>query len=235
MYEPKLGRFLSRDPLPENGVELLYPVPEMTRYAYVRNNPAKQDDPSGMQAGGTCKVELRCIRLGFPFIGPRHCGLTISDSKGTEKFHVVGKGDCSLTDDEPRFGPLTSYTTPVTWSNLDEKVCQCIRSTAALINVEAKKGKLPYTAVPAKACGKFGSTCNSNYITKCLLQHCGLIDDVSWGWGATPYGWDHRMTKCLEWHYEEHTVTSKGERWTICECVCDVEENIDDAWCAPSL
>ena len=49
MYEPKLGRFLSRDPLPQNGVELLYPFPDLTRYAYVRNNPVNLTDQSGLQ------------------------------------------------------------------------------------------------------------------------------------------------------------------------------------------
>lgn len=49
MYEPKLGRFLSRDPRPENGIELLYPFPNMTRYAYVQSSPITFSDPSGLQ------------------------------------------------------------------------------------------------------------------------------------------------------------------------------------------
>lgn len=39
MYEPKLGRFLSRDPLPENGTALLYPFPDMTQFASGEQTP----------------------------------------------------------------------------------------------------------------------------------------------------------------------------------------------------
>jgi len=48
MYEPTLGRFLSRDPKPENGIELLYPFPDMTKYGYAANNPINRTDPSGL-------------------------------------------------------------------------------------------------------------------------------------------------------------------------------------------
>jgi RHS repeat-associated protein len=50
MYDPRLGRFLSRDPLPENGLELFHPFPDMTPYLYVRNNPITRLDPSGLLA-----------------------------------------------------------------------------------------------------------------------------------------------------------------------------------------
>jgi len=58
MYQQELGRFMSRDPLSEDGVEILYPVPDMRGYqpqdnrehpyAYVRNNPTNAVDPSGL-------------------------------------------------------------------------------------------------------------------------------------------------------------------------------------------
>jgi len=46
-YDPLQGRFRSRDPVPENGVEFLHLFPDMTKYAYVKNNPVNQTDPSG--------------------------------------------------------------------------------------------------------------------------------------------------------------------------------------------
>ena len=70
MYQPTLGRFLSRDPLSQNGVEVLTDtgiyadrLAAMTanprfyggnwehRYVYARNNPVWYTDPSGLQPG----------------------------------------------------------------------------------------------------------------------------------------------------------------------------------------
>lgn len=68
MYQPTLGRFLSRDPLSENGVDVLtdtgfysHRLAAMSAdpwfyggnwehpYVYARNNPANWEDPSGLQ------------------------------------------------------------------------------------------------------------------------------------------------------------------------------------------
>jgi len=58
MYQPKLARFMSRDPLPDSGVTVLSPVPDLRRrstteaytqpYVYVFNNPINLADPSGL-------------------------------------------------------------------------------------------------------------------------------------------------------------------------------------------
>lgn len=58
MYQQELGRFMSRDPLSQDGVTVLHPVPDMRGfqsvgnyehpYAYVRNNPMNAVDPSGL-------------------------------------------------------------------------------------------------------------------------------------------------------------------------------------------
>lgn len=60
MYEPTLARFMSRDPLPQNGVDIFCPVPDMRKYwynqireheyVYVLNDPVNRTDPSGLQA-----------------------------------------------------------------------------------------------------------------------------------------------------------------------------------------
>ncbi len=69
MYQPTLGRFLSRDPLSENGVDVLtdtgfysdrlaamnanpwyYGGNWEHPYVYARNNPLRYTDPSGLRA-----------------------------------------------------------------------------------------------------------------------------------------------------------------------------------------
>jgi hypothetical protein len=63
MYEPTLGRFLARDPLPPNGQQILYPFPDMSSrrqissagvgfypnaYAYAASNPTNFRAPRGV-------------------------------------------------------------------------------------------------------------------------------------------------------------------------------------------
>lgn len=55
-YDPKLGRFISEDPIPLDERE----VEELNAYTYVRNNPVNFVDPEGLQA---------CLIIGrTPFI-----------------------------------------------------------------------------------------------------------------------------------------------------------------------
>jgi RHS repeat-associated protein len=67
MYQPSLGRFLSRDPILADGPQILYPFPDMTTasasefvglYSYVSNNPINLVDPSGLGA-----LEQICLKI----------------------------------------------------------------------------------------------------------------------------------------------------------------------------
>jgi len=60
MYVPKLARFLSRDRLGVGGIDLLDSPPVLDPYRYVRNNPSRHTDPSGL---GPCIA----ITLGAPW------------------------------------------------------------------------------------------------------------------------------------------------------------------------
>jgi RHS repeat-associated protein len=80
MYQPTLGRFLSRDPLPQDEAQILYPFPTMNAlsnapavnefdfdyenaYGYVRNNPVNAVDPAGAfpcNAAQTRRCNAQC-------------------------------------------------------------------------------------------------------------------------------------------------------------------------------
>ncbi len=62
MYEPTLGRFLSRDPIAENVAEILYPFPGLGQipsnlYVYVGNRPVTLSDPSGLDPKKPCSTK----------------------------------------------------------------------------------------------------------------------------------------------------------------------------------
>jgi hypothetical protein len=63
MYMPTLARFMSRDPVREDGVDLLYPPPELDPYRYVHNNPVNLSDPSGL-ACPPCPVPWKAQPVG---------------------------------------------------------------------------------------------------------------------------------------------------------------------------
>jgi len=95
MYQPKLARFMWRDPLPENGPDIFYPVPDMRQFAssqrsfeqpyvYVQNDPVNCADPSGLDGGPSHPYPK------FP--GSQKCD-PASDNVGT----LLGINCCLLT------------------------------------------------------------------------------------------------------------------------------------------
>jgi RHS repeat-associated protein len=82
MYQPTLGRFLSRDPLSANGVDVLtdtgfygdrlaamranpwyYGGNWENPYVYAKNNPTNLVDPSGLQADSITNAIRACMQL----------------------------------------------------------------------------------------------------------------------------------------------------------------------------
>jgi len=74
MYMPTLARFASRDPVNENGVDLLYPPPVLDPYRYVQNNPVNYVDPSGLACPGCTPPWKVQPVAGFEFQYGCYCG-----------------------------------------------------------------------------------------------------------------------------------------------------------------
>jgi hypothetical protein len=179
----------------------------------ISHTPPVVEDPN------TCQVQLQCAFIGNPiwftgtFFGVAlHCGLRVTHN-GHVTFHHVATPDSCRVDPRPATGRYFSpYRVFAEWSFADDKVCRCIKATSAAI----PGGK--YHPIPGNdPCGG-PPTCNSNYVTKCLMNHCGL--DFSWNWAWEPVGWDHRMAVCID-----------VRRTSTC-CWCNKWQTIDDTWCA---
>ena len=246
MYQPTLGRFLSRDPLPANGPQILHPFPDMkssafqtmgglsaSSYVYARSNPVNLADPLGLQPDqrapgpGRCTINVVCARLvlGIFGLGPKHCGIETVDSRGIARVFHVFSGTCAVYPKRPQLGLTGDYFVAASFVGTDRD-CACIADTAALITSRG----LPYEPVPSNdPCGLSASTCNSNYTSKCLLRNCGLGDvDWSTSWFGTPVGWDHRMSTCVV-----PKVILHGEKSCATECKCLEWRSDDTRWCGP--
>ena len=192
MYEPKLGRFQSRDPLPENGVELLHPMPDMRRfvrrtapddnsYWYVENNPVNSVDPSGAQGVSepTCEIAIHC----WTYLKQRHCGFTL-----------YVNGIPIYIDGGPLANGCVGFTAGVPTGKPDYKEgdrtkhpwkdCWCLYSFALD----------PVNSNPA-TCEEYHWYCtNSNWMMNCASQACNIT--VTW-MSKPPIGLD--CWKCFKW------------------------------------
>ena len=208
----------------------------------MKNRPANLTDFSGRMAipvsasssarsddGSTaafCRVDLACVHLGLPGVGPRHCGLEVHEPNGITYYHVVAETMGFNLQDRCVFdtgridppGPDWWYIV-ATWSDPTGSLCSCIRQKAATLVA----AKLPYTPIPDNVIcdGVMVGTCNSNYSTHCLMSACGIDHDFGGLFGA-PIGWDHRIKKCIRF-----------ERTGGC-CRCVETKEVDGEWCDPA-
>jgi len=190
MYQPTLGRFLSRDPLSANGVDVLtdagfygnrlaamrgnpwyYGGNRENSYAYARNNPVNWIDPSGR----ICQIGIHCYSASGDISGSggvgTHCGLTVTDN--THTFWIDGQWKNGVTIHYDRH-PRPEYNpTEYPQSPFPDSVCTCLKNYATTFN----SAKLPYDA----SCG------NSNWAANCMAKQCNI--SVTWGSGA-PLGWN---------------------------------------------
>jgi RHS repeat-associated protein len=221
-YDAGIGRWLSVDP--DTFVD------SINEFVYVENRPLRFVDPTGTQnitapASGPCKIEVECVKLlGIGGYGlAEHCGLKITTPNGTViRYHVLGGigAKCDIVNGQASLGGVSgSYYVRDTFVT-GPSACKCIAANAARITA----ANLPYKAVPASSCWGGEPTCNSNYVTKCLLRHCGIESRIDNYW-FKPVGWGHRMERCTSRKY----IIGP---FAVC-CWCLNWESVDDAWCSP--
>jgi len=182
MYQPTLGRFLSRDPLSENGVDVLtdtgfyadrlaamsakpwtYGGNWEHPYVYARNNPTRYVDPSGLK----CQIAVHCssvVRFGITL--GTHCGLNISDDQGNTSLDGVG-GDVNQIVLNQNFGKVGPYV------NYPDSTCKCLRDYVSQFN--AAKARRTQTQG------------NSNWALYCMVHHCWF--SIDWGRSSPPIGY----------------------------------------------
>ena len=163
-------------------------------FVYLHNNPVKADDRpgDGRQRTGSieapsdpskCKIGLDCNQVASSEAssGPYHCGIVISyyNRAGTvvvDRLHSLGffnpKGrafGCHVLTNPPSIiGTFHTYDV----TEHPKSDCDCILATAAIVN--AHIGTNNYRAAPVNDACSRKTECNSNYISKCLLRHCGI-------------------------------------------------------------
>ena len=189
VYDPKLGRWLQRDPAgvsysSSNRHDSVVATPEMggadadwgkdfaNLYHYARASPATRLDPSGLR----CCIAVRCgdvYRLGIK-VGT-HCGLVFCEN--TACFVYDGSGGTIHKPGIRRYVPPRkgSSTGPMNCS-FPDSTCKCLRDEQRRWN----EMKIPRDHTCA----------NSNWHLKCVTSKCGI--SISWGSGRfeKPIGWD---------------------------------------------
>jgi RHS repeat-associated protein len=134
MYQPTLGRFLSRDPLSENGVDVLtdtgfysdrlaamsanpwfYGGNWMHPYVYADNNPARYVDPSGQLTVTTLQNHLNApcggvsaIAWDFTLAKPAPCNGYMVQQIDLRCNYIGCKGGCDCPNTSP-VNPTVTY------------------------------------------------------------------------------------------------------------------------------
>ena len=209
MYQPTLGRFLSRDPLSADGVDVLLSngwfdeqMTEMrNQYGYVSNSPVNYVDPNGMRqqptkaptgpaaaAPGTCMIGVHCGSVWLGGVIPTlnmHCGFTITDATGAT-YLLDGAAIDHWPIDRLLIKLLYEpsgfvWDFPAKQKSFPSSVCACLLSYALKFTA-AKKTYDPF-------CG------NSNWALRCMVDNCGL--KLTFNSFDPPLGYD--CQECVQW------------------------------------
>jgi hypothetical protein len=199
MYQPTLARFLSRDPLSQNGVDVLtdtglysdrlaamsgdpwyYGGNWGNPYVYARNNPVRYTDPSGLE------VTIRCgpvTRYGVTW--GYHCAVVVECNGKTCRYEgggeqTVGR-DPGYPDRPVPTRRCTSKPMPMLPGEHEYKVCNpwraCENEMKCLDNAFNRILQLPYRRLGP----------NSNTYAKNLLCACSLsFKPFLWPAGRDP-------------------------------------------------
>ena len=135
-------------------------------------------------------------------------------------FHVASPDDCTPDPVRAEGWLFGHYAVWKEWSLADDKVCQCIENTAAAIPPGI------YDPIPQNSPCGLKPTCNSNYVAKCLLSHCGL--DATFP-GKDSVGWNHRMKTCTKFVETGDKDPDTPEPYC---CTCLQWRTDDAAWCS---
>jgi RHS repeat-associated protein len=195
---PKLGRWLSRDPVGERSGPHLYlfvsndPVDKVDFLGLFPNPFVPQPPPPGNIPNPPvgpfmhCSVALRC---GPAFSGQDHCGLVIAI--GNAVFNLDGAGG-SINFRFLTPGSSNDATGP--WADNPPSVCECLLASV-----------LPWNS---KNIPRDSLCANSNWNLKCAIQGCGVA--IDWGDQEVPIGFDG-CPECVRYEFEP-----RGDRDVRC-------------------
>jgi RHS repeat-associated protein len=170
-FDPRLGRFLSEDPIKLLG--------GANFFRYSGNNPVNWSDPKGKCAGPDCKIYVSCNvtpNTDLLVFTASHCTVTIFNGSTYTGYDggysgnpywgtlVVGAG----TQPAPPSHPF--FTAPLPCNKIN-----CAKEEADVINA----GNVPYSAI----------LFNSNTAAWAMSQNCGVSPQFpsdAWGSGTIP-------------------------------------------------
>jgi hypothetical protein len=201
--------------------------------------------PPTLKELGKCVWGIECLTV---VTGALHCGIYLYFDLGDKmplewhhlhaygRLHNPGKHGCTVEDtpEGPPIGWWWARPSRSSYHWADEEVCRCMLRTRERINAHVEaEASVTYALLPSvEYCG-FTQQCNSNYVTKCILAHCGVgaqaSGDIAEYYFSMP-GWGHRMWQCERGRIDPEPV-AYDDPYNRKLCCCDKWKLIDTAWC----